>query len=384
MAGQNVFDIHMFPASEGDCFLVEWGDLQCPQRILIDGGRSRTYEKHLKPILKGLPKEQKRLRLLVITHVDRDHIEGVLDLIRDRQLVLSVDEVWFNDYHNLLSDDPPRAAAGAAAGERLTRALRRLGWPRNTAFGGGAVSTGKFGEPITRLLGGGMEVTLLSPDRTRLERMAPVWLRECARVGLEPGEEDEEIQAPPRPTLGSQELPSLNELAARKTPTDTAAPNGSSIAFLLEYRKRRVLFAADAHPDLMLDAIEKLGFGPRTPLEIDAFKLPHHGSNANTTQALLDTVRCPRFLISTNGTYFGHPNIEALARVITASNLPRTLYFNYPSEEARVVDRDDWRTGYSFETKFGTGNEALTISIPLGDAGVDADCLTPQQRGSGT
>jgi beta-lactamase superfamily II metal-dependent hydrolase len=116
MAGETVFNIHMLPASEGDCFLVEWGPAQRPQRILIDGGRSRTYKKHLAPMLKDLPEQQKRLRLLVVTHVDRDHIEGILELVKDRNLSLSVEEVWFNNYNDLLSDEPLRGATGPAQG----------------------------------------------------------------------------------------------------------------------------------------------------------------------------------------------------------------------------------------------------------------------------
>jgi beta-lactamase superfamily II metal-dependent hydrolase len=369
MTNRTIFNIHMLPASEGDCFLVEWGDGQCPQRMLIDGGRARTYERQLKPILRSWPMEQKRLRLLVVTHVDRDHIEGVIAMANDRNLALSVDEVWFNNYDNLLSDAPLRSVAGAAQGEKLTERLRRLGWPRNTAFGGGAVSTRSAGMPVKRPLGGGMDVTLLSPDRSRLWDMESVWRTECERAGLIPGGmsagELAETEAPARPALDSHELLSLETLAARKTPLDRKAANGTSIAFMLEYQRQRVLFAADAHPDLLLDAIAMLGFGPTNPLELAAFKLSHHGSSGNTTRPLLDAIRCQRFLVSTNGTYFRHPDIEALARVITSSEIPRTLYFNYRSKETLIADRDDWRIKYHFDTVFGSQEKVVTIAIPL-------------------
>ncbi|MEO8937952.1 MAG: hypothetical protein ABI277_15655 [Burkholderiaceae bacterium] len=44
--------------------------------------------------------------------------------------------------------------------------------------------------------------------------------------------------------------------------------------------------------------------------------LPHHASQNNIDQSVLDAVDCQNYLVSTNGSVFGHPDNEAIARVI--------------------------------------------------------------------
>jgi phosphoribosyl 1,2-cyclic phosphodiesterase len=72
-----VLEIEMLPAREGDCLLLSWGAGASPYRILIDGGRAQTYSS-LKRRLSNLPSTKREFELLVITHIDRDHIEGAL------------------------------------------------------------------------------------------------------------------------------------------------------------------------------------------------------------------------------------------------------------------------------------------------------------------
>ena len=138
------------PSERGQLLHCRYSDQKSPNRLLIDGGRSETYDKHLSPFLESLPTAQKRFKLFVVTHVDRDHIEGALALVNDRRLTTTFDDVWFNDYWNLIGDDPPERDLGAAAGEKLSKAIRRRGWQRNKAFHGGAVST-RDGRSFPRL-----------------------------------------------------------------------------------------------------------------------------------------------------------------------------------------------------------------------------------------
>ncbi len=64
--------------------------------------------------------------------------------------------------------------------------------------------------------------------------------------------------------------------------------------------------------------------------------LPHHGSQNNIDQSVLDLVDCQNYLVSTNGSVFGHPDNEAIARVIQFGRYGTTrprLWFNYESDE---------------------------------------------------
>lgn len=70
---------------------------------------------------------------------------------------------------------------------------------------------------------------------------------------------------------------------------------------------------------------------------IDLVKLSHHGSNANVSTAMLELIDCHRFLISTNGDNFAHPDDAAIAKTIMSSDNPVTLQL--PHRTYRAVGR---------------------------------------------
>ena len=330
--------IMAFPAREGDCFLVEYGDPASPKRILIDGGRGATYRDHLRGFLERIPEGERRLDLFVITHIDRDHIEGALALAEDVSLSLAVNDVWFNAYPHLSSGavtvlPPPRShhlpGLSPLDGERLSKAIRARNWPWNKAFEGGPVSLGDGSTPVVRCLPEGAILRLLSPNAEKLEALAPVWRRECMRAGLAPGALAGAggAAAGRLAVLRARTSQDLAAIAARQTPVDKAAPNGSSIAFVFEAEGRRVLFAADAHPEL-LDTSLQLQYGEAC-VALDLFKVSHHASRANLTESLCGRFECSEMLISTNGAMFQHPDEEALARLVLAPGAPKRLHFNY-------------------------------------------------------
>lgn len=100
--------------------------------------------------------------------------------------------------------------------------------------------------------------------------------------------------------------------------------NVSSIAFVLEYDNVAILCAADARPPILAASLERLAAERFRPvLHFDAVKLAHHGSVGNISADLLKWIDSPRWLISTYGDKFQHPDIEAL-RLIVASSKNQT------------------------------------------------------------
>ena len=118
-----MIELTMLPARDGDCLLLRYGDGADLRTVLIDAGRAATYPK-IKPVLAAL--EPPRIDLLVVTHVDQDHVLGVLKLLDDAHHV-AVGR-WFNGYDHLL--DVTLETFGARDGERLTTLLldQRLPW----------------------------------------------------------------------------------------------------------------------------------------------------------------------------------------------------------------------------------------------------------------
>jgi hypothetical protein len=67
-----------------------------------------------------------------VTHVDADHIDGVVRLLAEESLLPAFRDVWFNAYKHLAP-----GLLGARGGEQLTTQLTGSGrW--NDAFGGEA------------------------------------------------------------------------------------------------------------------------------------------------------------------------------------------------------------------------------------------------------
>ena len=148
----------------------------------------------------------------------------------------------------------------------------------------------------------------------------------------------------PLPNISAVTMPdpglSFGDIAAMATDDDTAVANGSSIAFLLRVerdgRRRSVLFSADAHPAALGAALWQLAQDESSErIAVDVFKLPHHCSQANVTDALLNIVDTEHYIVSTNGAYFGHPDPAALARVANRATERTKIWFNYDKPATR-------------------------------------------------
>jgi beta-lactamase superfamily II metal-dependent hydrolase len=354
----DLFRVEMLAAREGDCLLVTYGDHQRPHRILIDGGRAATYPE-LKQRFAGLPDEQRTFELLVVTHVDRDHIEGALALLQDPEAPVRFKDIWFNGYDHLR--DPDLEVFGAVQGEQLTTTLLERDLPWNEAFGRRSVELRADTPAI--VLAGGLTLRVLSPDRQKLAALIPRWERECRHAGLLPGAAARRLPAPE----GFERMGAVNiaRLAQEPFVPDGGAPNGSSIAVLAEYAGRRALLAADAHADRLVDAIRPLAEADGGQLRVDAVKLPHHGSQHNISAQLLGLMSCPRYLVSSNGAYFDLPDPVAISRVITFGGEEPELLFNYRSPEALLWQNRNWQRRFGYRTQYPAADNDGVISVDL-------------------
>ena len=70
-----------FQSDSGDCLLLE--SKGAKHRVLIDGGMERAYTEHIAPALGLLRKGRKKLDVVYVSHIDADHISGILQLLDD-------------------------------------------------------------------------------------------------------------------------------------------------------------------------------------------------------------------------------------------------------------------------------------------------------------
>lgn len=342
------FTIEMLPARHGDSLWITYGDEGDPHYVLVDGGpRSsalgevlrRRIADHADPALPG-----GTLDLMVVTHIDADHITGVLSLLQDRTVALAAGDVWFNAWHHLPTD-----LLGAKQGESLSAEILRRRLPWNVGFGGGAVMIPDDGPLPTIVLAGGMSLTFLSPTRSGLAALRPAWEREVRAAGLVPGFGAQPYEA--IDLLGDEGGP-LEELAGEPFEEDGSEANGASIAFLAEYRDRALLCTGDAHATVLAEALARLASQRGvTRVPVDAVKLPHHGSKHNLSTELVEALDCERYLFSTDGSIFGHPDPVTVARLVV-DRPGAELVFNYRSDTTMRWDSDRLRRRHRYGTLY--------------------------------
>lgn len=368
----DIFRIELLPARHGDCLLLEYGDAARPHRVLIDGGPIGAYGA-LSRRLAALPPDQRELELLIITHVDGDHIEGCLKLLNHRELA-SFRDIWFNGWPHIaqeLKEPPPLLPKASSTEQRSAMqgteiSVRIDGRAWNNAFNGAPVFVPAAGALPVRELPGGLRLTLLSPTLDKLAKLRTAWSRALDNAEVNPDD-----AAALRTRLDGRAAYRASGMRLRPTPEqmlssaqlalgsmDNAVANGSSIAVIAEYQGRRIALLGDAHAPTLTATLGRLAAAAGEPrLQLDAVKLAHHGSAANLSTQLLQRLDCKTWLVSTDGSIFNHPDDEAIHTVVSQVAGARLL-FNYRSARTAPWDEPAVRQAHGHEAFYPRDAEA--------------------------
>ncbi len=325
-----MYNIHLLPAAYGDAILIEYGSVTKPLYILIDGGPYYNYEEMLAGLKRVAPRV-KTLELLVLTHIDIDHIDGTVTLLNNKKLPFVIKDVWFNGYDQL---EGFGGVLGALQGEYISELIKEKKLPHNKSFKGGAVYVKDFKKLPVISFQGGMSLMLVGPGKGALEKLHATWKKEIKKYGKNPDFakmlDKDSRYTPDSSILGDTPIEELQEV---KINGDHAVPNGSTIAFIATYKGKSCLFAGDAPSDSLLMALDPmLAKSKDKRLQLDAWKLAHHGSKKSTLDKLMTKIACKKILVSTNGAKFHHPDEETIAKLIKNNGPGLQLYFNYKTE----------------------------------------------------
>ncbi|SEP49932.1 Metallo-beta-lactamase superfamily protein [Rhodospirillales bacterium URHD0017] len=326
-----VFSVEMLPARQGDCLWIEYGDPDQSHVILVDGGMTETAAAIQQKIRNRSTGKRLRIELIVVTHIDTDHILGIPELLKDPNLDLEIGDVWFNGRPQLEKAFPD--LLGTVQGDELSELLGRRKYPWNAIFGGELVVFDNV-KPPRKVLDGGLCLTVIGPPRERLAALAKTWI--AVKGGTDSAETD---------GLGKEDdILGRNDVWPAQWKEvkafDTAVANGSSIALIAEFEGKRLLLSGDAFAPDLIDGLAQYrahyASNETGGLPFAAVKLSHHGSVKNISKDLLDAINCRRYLVSTDGTQHKHPDTQALLRVIRWGGGIPTFHFNYRKE------RTDW------------------------------------------
>jgi len=100
--------IRVFQSDKGDCLLVTSSSGK--NRVLVDGGMSSSYTKHVAPALAKLKGAKRQIDVVYVSHIDDDHISGVLQLMNDLMDWRVFD---FQTRHKKAGDKPPKKPKSA-------------------------------------------------------------------------------------------------------------------------------------------------------------------------------------------------------------------------------------------------------------------------------
>lgn len=371
--------IKLLPAHDGDAIIVRIDDAPHRSAILIDGGYTSTFQKCIRSELEGAARQGYELDLVVASHIDADHVAGLVAFFRDngkaiQPQIISVKEVWHNSLRSLTSSHKPATAANPVDDEILDE-IRRQGFPiaedaepadisarQGSSLAGTLLSNSyrwNGGDGTTRITGNGHPskrlapnayVTVIGPNEERLDALRDWWISEIRQLGFvgtitpelkfDDAFEFMTAREDLRSDTSSYEMSSRS--SSTKTLEDVYEPddsiiNGSSITIIVEHRQLRVLFLADAWAEDTLKSLRAISCAD-PPLLFDAIKVAHHGSMRNTSPELLAFIDSPRYLVSTNGSKHGHPDIEVLKAIVDRpARFQRTLYFNYSTPASQFM-----------------------------------------------
>ncbi|MBB5448359.1 MULTISPECIES: hypothetical protein [unclassified Paraburkholderia] len=360
----NVYRIHVLPAQRGDALWIEYGTEDAPNHILIDGGITATGRDHLRKRVEevGSPLH---FELLVVTHIDLDHIQGILQFLEDLPDGITFGDIWFNGWDQMkaIGLEP----MGVKEGIRLSEILKKnhkTTW--NKAADGKAIALEADGSVVTYTIDGGMKLTVLGPAHEQLVRLRERWDDVIEEFGAAEEAEDSgevpsglDLRIPGLEPMGPIDIP---ELAKSKFKEDETIPNGSSIALLLEYEGRTALMLGDAYPSVIVNSLRTLS--PNGRFKVDVVKLAHHGSRNNTDRAMASLLSAPTWIFSSNGAgNTKHPHKESVARVLHDGKDVRTLIFNYRTTFNDVWDDEDLIEEFGYEVVYGDGHSPVVVML---------------------
>ena len=304
--------IKILPANCGDCILVSFDDGEnIIKNILIDGGVGAVYDDVLKDEIVNIKNEKQKIDLLIVTHTDDDHINGIIKFIEDDTLNDCIKEVWFNSWSNFGRKEVKLSHQGkeisAKSARTLENKLKEMNIWSNELIHQGIYR--KYNKA---------KITVVSPNETSLNN-----LRDYLKSEFPISESNDRKKT-------------IKFLQKRDFKEDIAIPNGSSIAFIFEYESKKILFTGDSFPSIVLEGLEKADFiNANKKVKFDYVKLSHHASKKNTSDEFLENIECNNYIVTTQGCN-GKPNKETFARILKYHQ-PLNLYFNHKNTKTQNI-----------------------------------------------
>ena len=316
-------ELNILPAFNGDSILIKtYSENNEEYIILVDGGTSSTFEYSLKKNLKEITK----IDLLVLSHIDSDHIGGLIRFFKNSLIEnIEIGEIWYNQ--------PDIEFFKSKTDKALISIPQAEDWKTLIKQKKPNVIINEITTQNEEVIIKNIEFTILSPTFDVKNKLYKTWLKQ--RDNLKDKQPNSKVMISTKNPSYSKSLEELSSIGFKPEKSiNNDIYNSSSIAFLLQCPDLNILLLADSRPEIVSDSLKKIGYSQTKRLEVDFVKISHHGSLNNTSQELLALIDSKNYLISTNGgtSIHKHPSRETIARIVYNTN--RTddflnVYTNY-------------------------------------------------------
>lgn len=394
-----LFTLEALNAGEGDCLMLTYGTADDPHFVLIDGGPGRICQQTLLPRVNQIRKQlgfeeddPLPIDLCVVTHVDADHVDGIVKLFEMLRSAkqehsaapVEIKELWHNSFDDVLSTNQAKRAvdylnalpeptpetrgvtASIGQGRELRDISRLLDIPTNQPFKGLVARPDDAGAVVD--CGDNLVFTVIGPNRKQLLDYQKEW--------------DKTLSCTANTTASTSSggnkfnLASIAMLAEMK---GTKSP--------VTGRPLSMLLTGDANDDDLMQGLEAAGkLLPDGSLTVDLIKIAHHGSFADMKGPFFKRVLAPIYVVSANGKN-QNPDADTLNDLAAArANEPYTLVCTFEEAAYKKVtgnkkEDDKRREALKYVETWAEKNpnvkviyrpaNAYSIPVALGDEQLD-------------
>ena len=309
----------------------------------MDGGNSHPFKREFLKKKKAEPK----IDMVIVTHIDRDHIGGIIDIFKDNNHLNNIKYLLFNEPEkcNLFFYPSNTNNVSANDGNSLIKLLEKnkhIEYVKSTYHNNNEVED-KINSILTH-----MKIKVLSPSKQALDDLIAVWNPSKFKIKTDSS----------NTTIDSHSN-DIVALAEKNYKLDDKIPNKSSLALLITHNNKHFLLLGDAHITQVNEALVNMGYSKENPLIAKFIKLSHHGSIKNINTDFLNLVRTENYIICPCKSL---PNKETIAKIAvygkTDSNEKlKHIFITKPFKQKLNFSKEDhssfnFRISYQDEWEF--------------------------------
>jgi hypothetical protein len=376
--------LHIFQSDHGDCLLLEG---RAGGRVLCDGGMSSSMREHVRAKLSKLRDDDEVIDYAYVSHIDQDHISGVLQLLED-ELEWRIYEhhenngtpvappevprppeikgIWHNAFREQIKDNKGDieqllAAAAPALLASSVQELVSLGEQMQEIALSipEAVAVSRYASPeildipINQLPGvdekpkllmfredqasfevGSMQFTIVGPTAAELRLLRAGWNNFLRDVDNRRKLRNLRDEIRRKVDSFGQENFDLRDWNGIEDFRGVTTPNIASLMFMVEEDGKRLLLTGDSQQDIILKGLELAGYLDEGYIHVDVLKVQHHGSENNLDENFCRRVSADHYVFCGNGSN-GNPEQSVIEMIFESREGAKARRALAPEAEGR-------------------------------------------------